>query len=171
MIVPVQPEDFRAIYEIYTWYVEHSTAIFDLEPLPWEDFQKQLAYIARHFPFYAAFHENQLIGYAYVHAAFTKKAYEHDVELTIYFRPGPHYGLAAPLYQRLEEECRKRKVRWIIACITDSNMESIHFHEKMGFVYHGFLPDSGLKFGQWHGVEWYCRAITPACEYLKECRK
>lgn len=168
MIRLARPEDYPAIYEIYRWYVLHSDAIFDLEPAGPEAFYEMLEGIRKNYPLYAAFYQGELIGYGYTHACFSKEAYAFDVELTIYFRQGPHHGLVKPLYEALEEASRKQNIRWMISCITDTNTQSIALHEKLGFEQTGALPACGLKNGKWLGVVWYCRQLHDPQEYLEK---
>lgn len=168
MIERLTKADIPVVYEIYCWYVYNSDAIFDLEPEPIYHFESRLLSLMHTCPVLVAKHEGSVIGYAYYHPAFGKQAYEYDVELTIYFRPGPHYGMAAAMYAELEKIARKQNIRWMIACITDTNRESIEFHKKHGFALSGALPDSGLKNGRWLGVVWYTKSLHSPQEYLEK---
>ncbi len=157
--------DLEAIYSIYCFYVKNSVAIFDLQCASFEEFKENMLEIASEYPFYVALHDDELIGYGYVHKAFSKEAYKYCVELTIYFAQGKHYGMPNVLVDYLEEDCKKLNMRWIISCITDSNAESIRFHEKRGYEKMGFLPSCGLKFDAWHGVVWMCKNLMESTLY------
>lgn len=80
------PSDIEAIYDIYTYYVKNSTAIFDLVPMDKDVFNNKMLDTFKEYPFYVAEHDGELIGYAYVHKAFAKEAYRFCVELSIYFK-------------------------------------------------------------------------------------
>lgn len=155
----LQEKDLESIYPIYVYYVKNSTAIFDITPDDFETFKTNMLSISTQYPFYVAFIGEKLIGYGYVHAAFSKEAYKHCVEITIYFEKGKHYGLPSKMLDTLETDCRKMGMRWMISCITDSNEASIAFHKKHGFKRYGALPSSGLKFDAWHGVVWLCKDL------------
>ena len=155
----LQEKDLESIYPIYVHYVKKSTAIFDLVPDSFDVFKEHMMEISKTNPFYVALNDDVLIGYGYVHPAFSKEAYKYCVELTIYFKEGKHYGLPSKMLDQLEMDCRKLNMRWIISCITDSNEESIAFHKKHGFTMYGALPSCGMKFGAWHGVVWFCRRL------------
>ena len=159
-IRPFEPCDIDAIYEIYVDYVRNSTAIFDLEPMPYKDLKAQLLSINDEYPFFVALHKGELIGYAYVHPAFSKEAYRYCVESTIYFRKGNHFGMALPLLKKVEAACCQKGYKWIIACITDTNKESLAFHLKNGYKETGRLPECGYKWGRWHGVIWLCKDLS-----------
>lgn len=165
IIRKLEISDVESIYSIYCYYVKKSVAIFDLQCACFEEFKENILDIASKYPFYVAIHDDTLIGYGYVHAAFSKEAYKYCVELTIYFAQGKHYGMPSQLVNQLEEDCEQLNMRWIISCITDSNQESIQFHEKMGYEKMGFLPSCGLKFDAWHGVVWMCKDLKNVKEY------
>ena len=156
----VKEKDLEAIYSIYVYYVQNSVAIFDIVPDDLETFKKNMLAISKMYPFYVAIVNNKLIGYGYVHAAFSKEAYKHCVELTIYFKKEKHYGLPSKMLNQIETDCRNLKMRRIISCITDSNEASIAFHKKHGFQEYGALPACGEKFDLWHGVVWLCKNLA-----------
>ena len=162
----LQENDLEFIYPIYAYYVKNSAAIFDIVPDDFETFKTNMLSISKQYPFYVALKDERVIGYGYVHAAFSKEAYKYCVELTIYFEKGKHYGLPNQMLNALEEDCKKYKIRWIISCITDSNEASIAFHKKHGFKWYGALPSCGKKFDLWHGVVWMCKNLNEeACDY------
>ena len=155
----LQEKDLESIYPIYVHFVKTSVAIFDLVPDSFDVFKENMMEISKTHPFYVALNDDVLMGYGYVHPAFSKEAYKYCVELTIYFKEGKHYGLPSKMLDQLEADCRKLNMRWIISCITDSNEESIAFHKKHGFKKYGSLPSCGIKFDAWHGVVWLCKRL------------
>lgn len=159
-IRPFQKSDIESIYPIYVYYVKNSTALFDLKPMDFKSFESVVLEVAKKYPFYVAIAQKEIIGYAYVHETFSKEAYRYCVELTIYFKQGNHHGLAKPLLEKVEQGCLEKNIRWIIACITDSNKESIAFHKTNGYMYRGSLPECGLKNDAWHGVVWLCKDLS-----------
>lgn len=153
-IEKAKPEDFEAIYEIYTWFVHHSSAILDLAPESRERFYQKLESILKEHPFYCAFDDDHLIGYGYVHTAFEKEGYRGVQEVTIYFRQGNHFGLAKKLMERLIADCKNRKDRILVSCITADNQRSIDFHRHFGFEQTGFLKKAAIKHGNSYDVLW-----------------
>ena len=160
MIRPIRTTDLDAIYKIYAHYVNTTAYNFDDQPKPFTVFCQEMKEIARTYPFYVATYKDEVLGYAYVHPAFQKKAYQYCVEVTIYFREGNHYGMASNLLETLENACRENSFRWMISCITDSNDRSIAFHKKHGYIQMGKLPECGWKGGQWNGVIWMCKDLS-----------
>lgn len=148
--------DFEAIYSIYSYYVLYSVANFDYQPMSREAFKESLSHS---FGVYVAKYEGRVIGYGYLHPAFSKDAYKYCAEITIYFEQGQHHGLAAKLMLELEKQARSMNMVWLISCITASNEASIAFHKKHGFELMGALPNCGYKDDSWHSVVWYCKSL------------
>ena len=159
MIASVSQKDWDAIYDIYSFYVENSTAIFDIKPMEKIAFIEKMEGLSNSYPFYVAKVENEVIGYVYGQPAFSKEAYKYCVEISIYFKKGNHYGLARPLMDTWIDACKEKGFRWIIACITDTNTSSINFHQTFGFQKSGKLPHCGYKMDQWNGVVWMVRDL------------
>lgn len=151
----IQEADFEAIYPIYSYYVENSSAILDLVPENKSSFFARLKKLGQE-PFYGAFVDGKLIGYGYVHPAFEKEGYKGVQEVTIYFEEGNHFGLAKEMMEKLIGDCRGRKDRILVSCITADNQRSVDFHDRFGFKKTGFLPKAGKKFGQLYDVCWMC---------------
>lgn len=67
----LQEKDLESIYPIYVYYVKTSTAIFDVVPDSFDVFKEHMVEISKTNPFYVAFNNDVLIGYGYVHPAFS----------------------------------------------------------------------------------------------------
>lgn len=171
MIRPVCLQDWPAVYAIYRWYVENTNWNFEWEPQSLAAFvQSQQAFL-QDYPYYVAEHAGKIIGYGLAHAAFSRISYQFDAELTIYFQPGPHYGLPRLMLEQICDDLRRQNVHWLIGCITAENDVSIRFHKNNGFVFQGELPQAGWKNGAFHGVVWYGREICPASWYTSAPRR
>ena len=59
----MEERDLESIYAIYVYYVQHSAAIFDIEPYSFEVFKKNMLQISKTSPFYLAIIDHELIGY------------------------------------------------------------------------------------------------------------
>jgi phosphinothricin acetyltransferase len=58
-------------------------------------------------------------------------------------------GLGRVLMEELIERARSGGVHAMIGAIDAENVESLRFHERLGFVEVGRLPQVGHKFGRW----------------------
>ena len=56
------------------------------------------------------------------------------------------------LVTRANLSARARSARLMIGGITGSNIESLRFHERLGYAEWGRIPAAGRKFGEWHDL-------------------
>ncbi len=150
--------DFKSCYEIYRYYVDHSVYNLDLVPDSEDAFLESILK-NMDFPFLAAEHEGEIIGYGTAHHYRPKEGYQHAAELTIYFKDGPHYGLAGALADTLTEILKMQNIRTEIACITASNKKSRRMSQKRGFEEYGYLKEAAVKKGEYQDVIWMARQI------------
>ena len=153
----VNPEtDLEAITEIYRWYVENTTATFELDPLTPESMLRRIEEVAPNFPYLVWENEGEILGYCYVHTWKKYPAYDITLETTIYLRPEETgRGIGKKLMQRLIGECRESGYGSLIACITAENTRSCRFHENLGFRKVSHFHGVGMKFGRLLDVEDY----------------
>lgn len=161
MIRFVRDDDFLAVYEIICYYILHSTANLAWNCPDYEEFVFQQKEIAQSYPYLVAEYEGEVIGFGYAHAFLGKESYQYDAELTIYFKPGPHHGLAGRLYEKLEEITRAMGICRLISCTTANNQASMNYQEKYGFKEYGLLKDAGYKNDKWYDVAWMEKRIRP----------
>lgn len=155
-----EEKDLPFLYEIYSWYDTNTPWNLDWIPESPQAFASRIQTIAQDFPVYIALDgQGTLIGYGYAHKAMEKQAYEHVAELTVYFRQGPHYGLATAMLEKLEEDLKRQHIRWMISCITEANTASTAFHDRHGFTLLGRLPRAGYKNQIWYDVVWYGKEL------------
>ena len=152
--------DASRILAVYAPYIERTAITFETEVPERTAFAARVAGIAEAFPYLLLEIDGELAGYAYAHRQAERAAYQWNAELSIYLAESfVHRGLGAPLYALLMRLLGMQGYVNLYACITASNVGSIALHERMGFVRVGLFPDTGYKFGQWHGVVWLCRRL------------
>jgi L-amino acid N-acyltransferase YncA len=150
-----KPADAEAINDIYNYYVLNSVVTFDIDPSEvsyWQDKIEHLAELG--LPFLVAESEGEILGFAYASPWRPKAAYRQTVEDTIYLSPKAiRQGLGSRLLAELIEECRKAKIKEMIAVISAEGAEaSVAIHEGFGFVVNGRLTNVGYKFERWLGT-------------------
>lgn len=154
MIRPAEISDAAQIAAIYNGYVAASDATFDTEPVSAPDFAERIREISAHCPFYVFDDCGKVVGYCYAHAWKQKAAYARTLETTVYVAPDSvGRGIGEALVRALVEECRRRGVRALVACITAGNAPSVRLHEKLGFVKVSHFRSVGEKFGRMLDVE------------------
>lgn len=142
--------DARAIADIYNYYVEHTTATFELECVRVEEMLRRLTLFARVAPPLVAVDSlGRLSGYAYIHPWKDKAAYGITAESTVYVSPGQcGKGVGRKLMLALMDNARSGGLRNLIACITAENAGSRRFHESLGFSQVSNFAGVGCKFGR-----------------------
>ncbi len=76
--------------------------------------------------------------------------YRHTVEHTIHVdRDSWGRGVGRSLMEELIDRARRQDVHVIVGAIDGDNVDSIRFHERLGFVETARMPEVGHKFGRW----------------------
>ena len=150
IIRPIDPiKDANEIADIYAWYVDHSTATFELRAPTSEDMASRLQSIALKYPAFVCEEEGLIAGYCYAHLWKAFAAYSQTLETTIYLRPGTEgKGIGRVRMERLIAACREQGISSLIACITAENEGSRRFHESLGFRQVSDFKAVGRKFGR-----------------------
>lgn len=76
--------------------------------------------------------------------------YRQTVELTIHVAGDQHgRGVGRVLLEALVERARTEGIHVLVAAVDADNEGSITFHERLGFVEVGRMPEVGRKFDRW----------------------
>ncbi len=151
LIRPFAWQDVPAITAIYRHAVEHTVATFDTEP-PGETFfaDKFGHLIDQGHPVLIGEREGAAVAYAYATTYRPRPAYRFTCENSIYVHPSHQgRGIGSLLLGRLIEASRTYGFKQMIAVIAAERGDSIHLHEKYGFVHIGRHPKLGFKFDRW----------------------
>lgn len=161
----MQPEDIREITAIYTYYVQESTATFDLIPPRTEEMATQLGPIMNEHAAWVCSQEGRIVGYTYAHPWKTKKAYSSTLETTLYLHPEfTRKGIGGMLLEQLIQDCASKGVHALIACITVPNLPSVKLHQRFGFKKVSHFPEVGRKFEKWLDVADYMLLLNSPVE-------
>jgi L-amino acid N-acyltransferase YncA len=165
LVRPSTENDVSSITQIYSHYVRHSSATFELDPpTPDEMAQRRIAILALGLPYLVVEERGCVAGYAYASSYRPRPAYRYTVEDSIYVdraHVGQGYGRA--LLAALIEQCERGHWRQMIAVIGDSgNVASIRLHEQFQFRDAGTLRSVGFKFNQWVDTVLMQRELRPA---------
>ncbi len=163
-----ETQDARRLLEIYSYYIEETAVSFEYVVPTLEEFSSRIEKISSFYPYLVAEREGEIIGYAYAARFKERKAYDWDVELTIYldkdYRRG---GVGRRLYGALEEILRRQNIINLYAYITMpgsdgdpySSYDSINFHKRMGFEEVGKAEKCGYKFNRPYGLMWMAKRM------------
>lgn len=146
-------EDAEELLSIYAPYVENTAVSFEYETPSAQEFKERIREILIDYPYLVCEADGKIAGYAYAHRLFARKAYQWDVELSIYLRPQfQRQGIGAKLYAALIALLRMQRVRNLYALVTFPNMGSERLHEQFSFTLAGVYHKAGYKCGNWHDV-------------------
>lgn len=149
MIRTVRQDDAAEIAEIYNDFVLNSTISFETEKISRRQMTERIAEISGKYPYFVHLSDGKIDGFCYAHQWKDRKAYDTTLETSIYISPArQHSGIGKLLMEHLLDECRRRNVYSLIACITAENLSSRQFHSRLGFKQVSLFEGVGLKFGR-----------------------
>lgn len=153
----VQLEDAPAIQAIYAPVVRDTAISFEYEAPDVPEMERRIAKVLASRPWLVYRSGGEVLGYAYATGYRERRAYDWNVEVSVYVREDARgRGVARHLYGRLFHLLRALNYRQVIAGATIPNVASERLHASFGFQRMGVLPRAGYKFGQWHDVIfWY----------------
>lgn len=165
MIRRAERKDVPAILEIYAPYIRDTAITFEWDVPGLEEFEQRFERISARYPYLVWEEQGSVLGYAYADAAFERRAYAWDVDLSIYLAPGAQgRGIGARLYGCLEEILKRYGYHNLYALVVGENVRSTAFHERRGYERLGTLKDTGWKKGRWLDVHWYGLRLCEAGE-------
>ena len=161
--------DAGALLEIYSYYVKETAVSFEYEIPSLSEFEERIREISSKFP-YIVIEDNKsgrILGYAYAGSFHKRAAYQWCVETTIYLdRDSRRSGLGRALYDELEKRLFSMGILNLNACIAVPDiedehltMDSVRFHEKMGYSMVGEFHKCGYKFDKWYNMVWMEKLI------------
>lgn len=151
-------KDLQEMLDIYNYEVENGVATLDLQK---KTLEERRAWFDEHnkenHPLYVAEMEGHVAGYVSLSKYREKEAYKSCVELSIYV--SPHYrqlGIATELMRFILEKAKEdTRTHNVVSVITSGNVASQKLHRKFGFTFCGMIPEVGMKFGAYQGIENY----------------
>lgn len=150
--------DLQALLDIYNYEVKYGVATFDLQPKSLEQWGQWFdAHNVDNHPLLTAELEGHTAGYASLSAYREKEAYRSTTELSVYIAPEDRRkGVATALMEEILRQAREdERTHAVISVITAGNEASIRLHERFGFEFCGRIPEVGMKFGRYLGIENY----------------
>lgn len=154
----VREEDFQGIARIYNYYVHHTVATFDEEPVTIQFVKHKAESTLPNYPYLVLEDaEGVLSGFAYGSSFREKSGYRFTTETTIYFDPAAtHKGYGTVLYTALLAGLRDKGYKTALGVLGLPNEASVRLHEKLGFIKTGHIRNAGWKFEQWVDTGYWC---------------
>jgi L-amino acid N-acyltransferase YncA len=154
--------DGAALAAIYAPAVESQATSFELEAPDASEMGRRVAAVTAKTPWLVCVHRSAVIGYAYGSQHRDRAAYAWSAEVSAYVHANAQRtGVGKALYTSLFAVLSLQGFRSAYAGITLPNAASVRFHESVGFTPVGVYHAIGYKFGRWHDVAWFERALGP----------
>ncbi len=156
------PEDAAALAEIYAPYVRETAITFEYAVPSAAEFAGRIAHTLEKFPYLVAENDGEIVGYAYAGVFHPRAAYQWCAEMSVYVkRDVRRMGVGRKLYDAMETILCMQRLTNVEACIAvpsapDAHltMDSVRFHEKMGYRMVGAFHQCGYKFDTWYDMVW-----------------
>jgi L-amino acid N-acyltransferase YncA len=161
LIRVAEDRDAQAIAEIYAPAITDAVISFELTPPDAREMLRRIVAIQRQYPWLVYEESKTVLGYVYASVHNERAAYRWSVDVTAYIRHDAHRrSIGRALYTALFEILVLQGYRTACAGVTLPNIASVQMHTAMGFKEVGVYHDVGYKFGEWHDVGWYERALA-----------
>ena len=155
--------DLPALLAIFNDVVATSTAIYMDAPTTLDERMKWWrSRIDAGYPVVVSEDHTGVTGYASFGEFRSRPGYRFTVEHSVYVRHdrrGASIGQA--LMTELIERARKASVHVMIAGVDAENIDSIRFHERLGFERVAHFRQVGFKFGRWLDLVFLQRTLQP----------
>lgn len=172
LIRQVRTEDAARLLAIYAPYVEHTAITFEYEVPTLENFTGRIVNVTQRHPWLVAEADGRILGYAYASLFRERAAFQWAVETSIYVSMDERgKGIGKQLHQALESRLRQQGILNMNACIAYTEAEdeyltldSIRFHEHLGYAQVAHFHACGKKFGRWYDIVWMEKLLAaPNC--------
>ncbi len=161
MIRDVTEADAQSLCDIYNYYIEHSLATFETEPLAPGEMAKRIAATTAGYPWLVGENEQGVLGYAYATRWKPRQAYRYTVESTVYLAPAAaSQGMGSRLMAALLERLLAQGAHAVLAGIALPNDPSVALHQKLGFSKVAHFRQTGRKFDQWVDVGYWEKILS-----------
>jgi phosphinothricin acetyltransferase len=160
---PALDRDVSAINDIHGFYALTTAISFDTDR--WRD-EVRFAWLRKHPPYgphrcFVAVEDDLMVGWASTSEFMSKVCYGPSVECSVFVRDGwGGKGIGKALYTSLFGAVAHEDIHRMYAGVTLPNDASLALHGRFGFRQVAYLSEVGRKFGRYHDVVWFERAIS-----------
>lgn len=154
--------DAKAIQAIYAPYVEQTAVTYEYNVPTEDEFRRRIETVKQKYPWIVAEKDEKIIGFAYASAFKPRDAYQWAVETSIYVKSDmKRCGIGRKLHEALKQQLKAQGILNMNACISFIDpedeyltLDSVRFHEKLGYKKVAHFHQCGKKFGRWYDMIW-----------------
>ena len=148
-IRPATPNDAVKLLDIYAPYVTDTAITFEYEVPTLEEFRRRIEHISKKYPYLVAEEDGDIVGYVYASSFKERDAFQWAVETSIYVdRNKKRKGIGRKLHDAEQ---------WTSDPYL--TLDSVRFHEHMGYQKVAHFHQCGKKFGKWYDMIWMEKII------------
>jgi phosphinothricin acetyltransferase len=156
------PEDAEQITAIYAPFCTETAVSFEYDAPTAAEMAERIRKITERLPWLVLDDASRIAGYVYAGPHRERAAYQWSVDVAAYVRTDyRRRGIGSALYAALFRVLAAQGYFKAYAGVSLPNPASERLHEFMGFERVGEYRGVGYKFGMWHDVRWYQRALQP----------
>jgi L-amino acid N-acyltransferase YncA len=151
MIRPFEAQDTAEVLAIWNPIIRHTIITFASDEKTAEGLAAMVAERrAAGREFFVAEEGGVLLGFASYAQFRGGNGYVHAMEHTVILGEGARgRGVGRALMAAVEDHARAAGCHTMVAGVSGENEAGIAFHQAVGYLAVGLLPESGRKFGRW----------------------
>jgi phosphinothricin acetyltransferase len=163
VIREAERSDIAEIVSIYNDVLATTSAIWREQPTSVEEREQWLDdKRTAHHPVLVAVDTSGVLGFITYQPFRDWPGYANTIEHTIHVRPDVRgRGVGTLLLASLEERARSVGVHVMVAATDATNEGSIRFHQRVGFVEVGRMPEVGRLRGEWRDLVLIQKILIP----------
>lgn len=142
-------EDLKELKDIYTYYIENSTATFHIGDITDDEFKKIIFCENTLYESFVILKDEKIVGYVLLAPYKNREAYMRSAEVTIYIKQEfVGCGIGKKAITFIENKAKEKNIKSLLAIICGENYESIGLFESMDYYKCGHMKNVGEKFNK-----------------------
>lgn len=152
--------DVEVLKEIYTYYIDNSTATFHIGNISNTEMNDILFSSDPAYGSFVIRDDNNTLGYVLLSPYKKRQAYRRSAEVTIYLNPNfTGKGIGTKAIDFIEKIAKEREIKTLLSVICGENTSSINLFKKCGYHECGYLKNVGEKFGRTLDIALYQKEL------------
>lgn len=154
LFIPAEETHVAVLLAIYNYYVENSTATFQITPLSMEAMRAQIFFAEKHYATFVIISREEatremICGYVTLGRHKVREAFHITAEIAIYLSPDfVGRGIGRQALSFIEAFAKQQGFHTLVTTITADNTASLALCEKMGYEKCAHYRQVGKKFDQ-----------------------